>query len=101
MTPYQLAKLISWAGTLRSRKRMQKVVFLSQSAGCPFDAEYRLHHFGPYSDGVAHITDEMVQVGLLEEVEKTTSVGNSYDYRIPEKSVRAIAEFEATPEGKR
>src|SRR5713226_2600892 len=35
MTRYQLAKLVQWAGTLRTRKRMQKVVYLLQLAGCP------------------------------------------------------------------
>ncbi len=36
MQPYHLAKLIQWApdGELKSRKRMQKVVYLLQSAGC-------------------------------------------------------------------
>lgn len=46
MTRYQLAKLISWAGTLHSRKKMQKVVFMLQAAGCPLDAEFYLHLYG-------------------------------------------------------
>jgi uncharacterized protein YwgA len=55
MTRYQLAKLVEWAGTLRTRKRLQKVVFMLQAAGCPFDDGFGLHHFGPYSsDGKAH-----------------------------------------------
>ena len=36
MTKYQLAKLIQFVGNLETRKRMQKVVYLLQSAGCPF-----------------------------------------------------------------
>jgi uncharacterized protein YwgA len=99
MTRYQLAKLISWAGTLHSRKRMQKVAFMLQAAGFPTEAEYRLHHFGPYSDDVAHLADEMAQIGLLEEEEKATPVGNTYDYRLSEKTVASMAEFEATSEG--
>src|SRR5260221_381427 len=99
MTRYQLAKLISWAGTLRSRKRMQKVVFMLKAAGFPTEAEYRLHHFGPYSDDVAHLADEMTQAKLLEEHEEATAVGNSYDYRLSEKAKASMAEFEATPRG--
>ncbi len=28
MNRYQLAKVVQWAGTPRSRKRMQKIIFL-------------------------------------------------------------------------
>ena len=45
MNRYQLAKIVQWAGTLRSRKRMQKMIFLLKAAGCPLDADYDLHHY--------------------------------------------------------
>ena len=35
MTRYQLAKIVDWAGTLDTRKRMQKVVYLLQVVGLP------------------------------------------------------------------
>jgi uncharacterized protein YwgA len=99
MTRYQLAKLISWAGTLHSRKRMQKVVFMLKAAGFPTDAEYRLHHFGPYSDDVAHLADEMTQADLLDEHEDASGFSNSYDYRLSAKANAALVQFEATPRG--
>ena len=82
MNRYQLAKIVDWAGTLETRKRMQKVVYLLQVAGCPLGADYTLHHYGPYSHDVARLTDEMVQASLL--VEKTTSnaVGQQYSYSL-------------------
>jgi uncharacterized protein YwgA len=102
MTRFQLAKLVQWAGTLRSRERLQKVVSMLQAAGCPLEAEYRLHHFGPYSDEVAHLTDEMVQVELLEEEEQSNAmIGNTYNYRLSEKAEKSLAQFETSPEGKR
>lgn len=100
MTRYQLAKLISWAGTLHSRKRLQKVVALLQAAGCPLEVDFRLHHFGPYSDDVAHLADEMVQVDLLIEEEKSNAIGSTYDYRLSEKASALLHDFEQTPEGK-
>jgi hypothetical protein len=30
---------VDWAGTLHLRKRIQKVVYLLQVAGCPLEAE--------------------------------------------------------------
>ena len=79
MNRYQLAKIVDWAGTLETRKRMQKVVYLLQVAGCPLGADYTLHHYGPYSHDVARLTDEMVQASLL--VEKTTS--NAVGQQVP------------------
>ena len=64
MTRYQLAKLVEWAGTLNSRKRLQKVVFMLQAAGCPLQAEFYLNHYGTYSlEDVTRLTDEMVRLG--------------------------------------
>lgn len=69
MNRLQLATLLSWAGDrgLQGRKRLQKVVFFLQQAGCPLGCHYTLHHFGPYSRDVADICDEMVAAGLIDE----------------------------------
>src|SRR5262249_1319852 len=101
MTRYQLAKLVEWAGTLNSRKRLQKVVFLLQSAGCPFDAEYTLHHYRPYSQEVARLSDEMVQVGLLEETSEQNQVGLQYSYDLTKNAAKEVAELDQTPKGKK
>lgn len=85
----QLATLVKWAETLKTRKRLQKVVYLLQAAGCDFKVGYTLHHYGPYSQDVASLTDKMVQAGLLHE-EKTPNpiagTGTSFLYRLTEKA---------------
>lgn len=100
MTRYQLAKLVQWAGTLRSRKRLQKVVFMLQAAGCSLDADFFLHHFGPYSEEVARLTDEMARKGLLQEEAEPLSGGKRYSYRLPEQVARQVADLEKTEQGK-
>lgn len=82
MDRYQLATLVEWAGTLETRKRLQKVVYLLQAAGCDLDVEYTLHHYGPYSSDVATLTDEMVRTGLLDEEEKPNAAGRSFSYQL-------------------
>jgi len=69
MNRLQLATLLSWAGEngLEGRKRLQKVVYLLQQAGCPLDCRFTLHHYGPYSRDVADACDEMVAAGLVKE----------------------------------
>jgi uncharacterized protein YwgA len=100
MTRYQLAKLVQWAGTLHSRKRLQKVVFLLQAGGCPFEADYVLHHYGPYSQEVARLSDEMVRFGLLKESTTKNTVGVQYSYTWGDPVAPGIAELESTPKGK-
>ena len=94
MNRYQLAKIVDWAGLLRSRKRMQKVVYLLQVAGCPLQADYILHHYGPYSQEVARLTDEMVRSALLDETSEATTVGEQYAYRLPEATRKKLEDAE-------
>jgi uncharacterized protein YwgA len=99
MTRYQLAKLVQWAGTLRTRKRLQKAVFMLQASGCPLDAEFILHHYGPYSQEVARLSDEMVETDLLGEESRPNQVGLQYCYSLTEHAKERIAQLEATPQG--
>jgi uncharacterized protein YwgA len=99
MNRYQLAKIVEWAGTLRSRKRMQKMVFLLQAAGCPLDVAYDLHYYGPYSQDVARLTDEMVREKLLVETTETRPFGEQYSYALTDGAIRQISEYEASPRG--
>ena len=103
MIKYQLAKLVEWAGTLRTRKRMQKVAYLLQEAGAPFNLEYGLHIYGPYSEELARLTDIMVQTKLLEEKESPNAAGRQYDYALGQSMPmpQVLRQFEASTDGKR
>jgi uncharacterized protein len=99
MNRYQLAKIVQWAGTFRSRKRMQKLIFMLQAAGCPLDAEYELHPYGPYSDDVARVIGELVCAGLLVETSEPHLGGELYSYTLSADASRQIAECESGPRG--
>jgi uncharacterized protein YwgA len=99
MTRYQLAKIVDWAGTLDTRKRMQKVVYLLQVAGCPLGTEYTLHHYGPYSQEVARLTDEMVQANILVEKAGSNLVGQQFSYQLAENARPNLADFESSSRG--
>ena len=96
MTRYQLAKLVQWAGILRTRKRLQKTVYLMKRAGAPFADAFCLHRYGPYSHDLADTTDEMVAVGLLEE----NGDASGYSYSLAADAARSLAHFEETGPGK-
>lgn len=87
MDKLQLAILTEWAEDaglhgIKGRKRMQKVIYFLQQAGCPIDADYTLHHYGPYSRDVANVTDVMVAEGLLKEHGYSGIGGGQYDYKL-------------------
>lgn len=100
MTKFQLAKLVEWAGTLRTRKRLQKVVYLLQAAGCDFEADYRLHYYGPYSEEVATVTDDLVQKNLLSEQPHGNVAGTQYEYALTDLAKDQLAEAETKAAGK-
>ena len=104
MDQYQLAKLVQSAQELspdglKSRKRMQKVVFLLKCAGCPVDAGYLLHFYGPYSAEVAQVTDELVHAGLLVEEPTQNQIGKQFNYKLKTGAADSISSFEETAVG--
>ncbi len=94
MNRLQLATLLSWAGEsgVQGRKRLQKVVFFLQQAGCPLECHYSLHHFGPYSRDVADICDEMVAAGLVQE-----TAGVQYTYSLTTQTATLLESTRDNP----
>jgi uncharacterized protein len=99
MNRYQLAKIVRWVGTFRSRKRMQKLIFLLQAAGCRLDVEYDLHRYGPYSQDVARLTGDLVREELLRESSELHPYGQQYSYKLTEDATRQVAEYETSSSG--
>lgn len=99
MNRYQMAKLVSWANKLDTRKRLQKVVFMLQSAGCPLDADFYLHHYGPYSEDVARLADEMVRENLLLENLEEVPKGTKYTYCLSKEVEEQLKTLEQTEKG--
>lgn len=97
MDRYSLVKLVQWCGSggLQGRKRLQKVVFFLQRAGCPVGAEYALHHYGPYSRDVAETCDDLVAMGLLEErASGNAQGGTQYTYTLAAAGESAVSQVE-------
>jgi uncharacterized protein YwgA len=91
MTKYQLAKLVQCVGGLDTRKRVQKIVYLLQAAGCPFDADFFLHRYGPYSHDVARLTDQLVNEGVLTETASENAAGKQYSYQVSKRGQELLA----------
>lgn len=92
MNRLQLATLLSWAdeGGFQGRKRLQKVAYFLQAAGCPLDCQFILHHYGPYSRDVADACDELVAAGLVSETGGPTSGDMQYTYSLRPEARTAL-----------
>jgi uncharacterized protein YwgA len=97
---YQLAKLVDWTGTLDARKRVQKVAYMLQVAGCPLQADFFLHRYGPYSPEVAQLTDKLVADGVLIELKSENAAGHQFGYQLTQVGKTLLGSFESKSTGK-
>lgn len=73
-------------GTIRGRKKLQKLVYLLQFKGEDFDQDYSYWHFGVYSKTLASDLSYLVASGILLE-ERTQEEGfESYVIRLAPES---------------
>ena len=68
MRDYWLAKLISSVTEMDSRKRLLKLIYLLQRAGCPLHFNYILHYYGPYSFDLAGLIEQFKRSSVIIEV---------------------------------
>ena len=102
MKDYWLAKLIASVGQVDSRKRLQKSVYLLQSAGCPLKCDYLLHYYGPYSFELAGLIDQLCGAKVIEETSEQLDTGAvRYKSAITDKGRRVLASFEMTEPGQK
>ena len=101
MNNYELAKIISMANGIDSRKRIQKTVHLLQMTGSDFGLDFRLHHYGPYSFELADLLDRMTGSGILTETEESTAVGTQYNYSLNPEFATRFEQYETTSRGEK
>lgn len=82
-SPYRaLTGMLATAGEVRGRKKLQKMVFVAQSLGYPFQEPFELHVWGPYSEVLALKLKEMTEWGFAAEEVLPGPAGNQhYVYR--------------------
>lgn len=69
-----LPLLIQELAQIEGRKKFQKIVYILQCAGAPFDERFEFAQFGPYSGTLKAEIDCLSAFGILEEDSK----GNTF-----------------------
>ena len=68
MEPYaRLMAIFQRCGKIRSRIKIQKIVYVLQSLGYPLTERYEYRHYGPYSEDLASEIRSCVNARYLEE----------------------------------
>lgn len=70
--------------TITGKKRLQKLAMLLQVAGLEVDADFSLHHYGPYSFELAEAADELYWTGVISEQSEQRGVFGTFQtvYRL-------------------
>ncbi len=73
--------LLNTVGKVKTRKKLQKVVFFLKIVNVPFSEKFSLHHFGPYSPELQLEIDQLGDAGFITSEFnefQNTATGNQY-----------------------
>lgn len=81
-----LMRVIGELGQVAGRKKLQKIVFISQKAGLSLDEDFDYYLYGPYSESLSNKLGELCTLGLLTEDKKYLYSGyQQYSYKLSSK----------------
>lgn len=86
----KLAEVVEHLGEVRGRTRLQKMIFIAQSLGHPFDEAYQFHLYGPYSPELAAELEAMKGFRLLQETPYMSQGYTEYRYTVVPTEVNAL-----------
>jgi len=77
--PGDVARVVQLNGRrLIGKTRLQKSVYFLEVLRIGFGFEFEYHHYGPYSEELAQLTDDARVLGLLKEDWNTSQDGAEY-----------------------
>ncbi|WP_134702437.1 YwgA family protein [Ammoniphilus sp. YIM 78166] len=77
--------LLEQAGEVVGRKKLQKIVYITQKLQYDFNQKFQFHFYGPYSEELTLEVEELCQFGFLQEILEDKGNYNVYRYRITDK----------------
>lgn len=84
---FQVAKEVT------GRKKLQKMIYILQKCKVPFEEKYQFHFYGPYSEELTLRTEELCNLGFIDEVKEDKSNYYQYNYAITENGQAFLKQF--------
>lgn len=81
------------AKEVTGRKKLQKMIYILQSLGIPFEEKYQFHFYGPYSEELSLRVEELCNLGFLDESKEDKSNYFQYHYKVTEDGEEFLHQF--------
>ena len=95
MNHSKVMQFFSVVGEVTGRKKLQKMIYILQSCGVPFEEKYQFHFYGPYSEELSLRIEELCNLGFIEEEKEDKSNYIQYHYQITEHGVDFLEHFQS------
>lgn len=73
-------------GKVDGRLRLQKTVYLLQAAGVPLGYDFKMLHYGPYSEGLRADCRILINLDLAREAEQNVQTGTRFSLTATEEA---------------
>lgn len=89
----KIASLFRQAGEIAGRKKLQKIIYILQKLGYPFQEKFHFHFYGPYSDELSLRIEELCNLGFLNEVKEDKGSYFKYRYELTESGRSFLSHY--------
>ncbi|MEN2767248.1 YwgA family protein [Ornithinibacillus xuwenensis] len=89
----KLIQFFSEAKQVTGRKKLQKMIYILQSFGVPFEEKFQFHFYGPYSEELSLRIEELCNLGFIHEEKEVKSNYFQYHYSLTEDGQEFLKQF--------
>lgn len=90
----KLMKVISSAGEIIGRKKLQKMIYIAKKVNLPFYEKYNFHFYGPYSEELTLRIEELCNLGFLHEIHEKKGGYFQYRYSLTENGTEFLGHYD-------
>ncbi|WP_338788035.1 YwgA family protein [Metabacillus sp. FJAT-53654] len=90
----KLMKVISSAGEIIGRKKLQKMIYIAKKIDLPFYEKYNFHFYGPYSEELTLRIEELCNLGFLNEVHEKKGGYFQYRYSLTDTGTEFLGHYD-------
>lgn len=88
-----VVRVVSLAGEVTGRKKLQKIVYIAKKLNYPFHEKYHFHMYGPYSEELTMRVEELCTMGFLTERKEDRGSYQQYRYEVTDKGTTFTESF--------
>ncbi|WP_404334718.1 YwgA family protein [Planococcus rifietoensis] len=83
----RIVDFIATAEGVTGRKKLQKMVYIMKKLNVPFKEKYEFHIYGPYSEELTALIEELCDMGFLSEALEDKGSYVQYKYAVTDEGM--------------